>query len=144
MTINVPTTCLIILCQQFWGKYLSKSYKYSFLTSVSVTRLLRIDRLMFECKNMINKNSPKFLPETNTLSYFCPTVTEVTNGGIHLGMNYSVLNKMKWNKLWPKTKNFILVNYLFNAENILSKIVQIVTDFSTNKWIVYCSHTQIL
>ncbi len=45
---------------------------------------------MFECKI-----SPKFLPETNTLAYFCPTVTEVSNGGIHLGMNYSELNEMK-------------------------------------------------
>jgi hypothetical protein len=54
---------------------------------------------------------------------------KVSNGGICLGMNYLVLNETKQNELWPNTKDFRLVNYLFNTGNICSKIGQIVTDF---------------
>jgi hypothetical protein len=53
----------------------------------------------------------------------------VNNGGIHFGMNYSVLNETKQNKMnSDHTKDFRLVNYSFNTGNIRSKIGQIVTD----------------
>ncbi len=52
----------------------------------------------------------------------------LSNGSIHLGINYSVLNKMKWNEKWLNTEDFKLVNYLFNVRIIRSKIGQIVTD----------------
>jgi hypothetical protein len=56
-------------------------------------------------------------------------LSPLSNGGILLGMNYSVLNMTKQNEWWPNTKYFSLVNYLFNTGNICSKIGQIVTDF---------------
>jgi hypothetical protein len=54
---------------------------------------------------------------------------QVGNGGIHLSINYSVSNETKWDKLWPNTKDFRLINYLFNTTDIHSIIRQIVTEF---------------
>jgi hypothetical protein len=53
----------------------------------------------------------------------------VGNISIHIGINYSVLNKTKGYKYWLNTEDFRLVNYLFNTGNIRSKIGQIVTEF---------------
>ncbi len=52
----------------------------------------------------------------------------LSNGGIELSINYSVLNEMKWNEQWPNTEDLRLVNYLFNTGNINSKIGQILID----------------
>ncbi len=54
----------------------------------------------------------------------------IGNGGINLGINYSVLNEMKQYKLWPNAEHFRLVNYSFNTGNIHSIIGQIVTEFN--------------
>ncbi len=51
------------------------------------------------------------------------------DGGIHIGINYVVLNEMKQYEYWPYTEDFRLVSYLFNTENICSKTGQIVTEF---------------
>jgi hypothetical protein len=55
-------------------------------------------------------------------------VFNLSNGSIHLGINYLVLNETKQNELGLNTKDFRLVNCSFNTRNICSKIGQIVTD----------------
>ncbi len=65
--------------------------------------------------------SPIFVVEYMSLS--------IGNGGIHLGINYSVSNEMKRDEQWPNTEDFRLLNYSFNTGNIRSIIGEIVTEF---------------
>ncbi len=55
--------------------------------------------------------------------------SRIGNGGIRLGINYSVSNETKWEEKWPNTEDFRLINYSFNTGNIRSIIGQIVTKF---------------
>ncbi len=63
------------------------------------------------------------------MAHFILESSKLSNGSIHLGMNYLVLNEANQNKQWPNTKYFRLVTYSFNTGNICSKIGQIVPDF---------------
>ncbi len=53
---------------------------------------------------------------------------ELGNGGIHIGINYLVLNEANEMNSDQNTEDFRLVKHLFNKRNICSKIGQIVTD----------------
>ncbi len=53
----------------------------------------------------------------------------VGSGGIHLSINYSVLDETKQYEKWPNTEDFGLENYLLNTGNIRSMIGPMVTEF---------------
>jgi hypothetical protein len=54
---------------------------------------------------------------------------ELNIGGIQFRVKLFSVFETKWDKQWPNTEDFRLVNYSFNTGNTHSKIRQIVTKF---------------